>query len=180
MVYSPVWLSSIELLQKYAGILDKASFFQKLRGSYPVPVGFPLVHPAGKENRTPLGYFAFGSMTINKDRISFDSENPTDRSVVFRHYRRDLSFDLMYTSVVSWEPFKYEGPTGKHAVPLWTRVRTHRDNFLGDFLIGVAGEGVGAKAKKANEDFFNIFSTAIRRIGPGLGQHKAPAMAASA
>lgn len=174
MRFHPVWLSTPELLTAYTRIVGKATFFQRLFGNYNVMSALPHLHNTVKNKKAPLGFFSFGTLVIEGESLQYAAETPKDRDFIYRHCRQNLNFDLTLDRVVSMDKFEFKSPMMKYALPMWTHIKSDRDDLTKDLLIGVAGDGGHGKLVELFENMHLGLITAYSRRTPKITR-RAPA-----
>ncbi len=135
----PIWISSVEHLNKFAEIANGSNFFQKLVGYYKIPAGFPFVRLM-LVLKLPVVFFSSAEINIEESKILF---TPSGFKTLAGRYEnmQPIQFELNRQDIQSIE--RYEAPPVlmQYYSINWVRIKTKSGILGGDFLLCVGGEG---------------------------------------
>ena len=140
--FPPIWISTIDHMDKQAGYARSASFFQKLIGRFDCPKEFPhlkLLWGIQFYSRIPLVYCNYGELKVGDGALDFASKTPKHFGSSVRGHFPKLNFQLDPAQIKSVVEYRYHDPYLSWANLDWVRVRTTEDILGGDFLMCVGG-----------------------------------------
>ena len=167
--FEPVWISSLEHMQKFIQIDKNASWMQRLLGLYKFPERYPRLRLFGLPPGIPIIYFASGKLSVYPKCIRFDSKPQSLFGVSFLYVRRDFSLRIFVRSIISVEEFnvakQFRGKLsgwGQYDFP-WTRIQTSENGVPSDLLIGIGGLGpsITDQLRRRNKELFQTLQLVV-------------------
>lgn len=162
--FKPVWVSTVEHVNKLHELYANASSLSRLFGVYDLPEGFPYGHlywgilPVFK---APLALIASGVVEIDGAELSFRSQPMPIFGSQIHNLRTDLAFHLQANELVSVERYTAASPALSYFNLPFTRVRSQQAGLLSDFLLCVGGTGPFMNKVRARSEEFAVALTAL-------------------
>jgi hypothetical protein len=156
-VFEPVWISSVERLERFADVLSRWRRWKMPLGfSAPMDKDFPQVRSwtGFRFSRVPLVMVAAGNLEIDDGALHFESASPPRRRLLtWLNLASDLEFELPAAAITSVERHSQPGTAiAKYYLHNWVRVKSSTPVMMGDFLMLVGNYGLTVGSIKRGTD----------------------------
>jgi len=173
-MFSPVWVSSREHLERFTKIWTEASVLRRVAGLYHIPEGFPYMHatwgilPFGK---APMVMFANGILTVESSRLRFEPR-PRPRwlrlgGMLERNLDLAFRFDLDHHHIGSIQGFAVPKPFSPYFTLPWVQINTvDATRGTDELLLTLGGSGFRMGAlRRRNAEFADALQRWYRQSG---------------
>jgi hypothetical protein len=138
MQFHPVWISSLEHLERFVRIYRTARWWEPFVG-YRLPEGTP--HLQLLYARVPIVYFANGVLEVADGHASFYTVPRTVLGATIRNVRHPWRFILDGSDLRRVEDFRMKSPMFRYFKLPFVHVTTTQPPPLDDLLLCVGGTG---------------------------------------
>jgi hypothetical protein len=153
---SPIWVSSVEHLEKFTKITrPRWKFLFRLKK---IPVGFPKIQSS--LGAFPTVFFSQGTLSLFPGVLEYRSDfHPVMTNATISNLQTDLMFEVDYTSL-KISRFNDPSPFLSAFNLPWIRLIFSIKDQQYDLLVSVGGEGMTkVKATVQNQQLFEMFKS---------------------
>ena len=160
-----VWVSSRAHLNQFNSILKSTPAGSQATAGFVVPAGYPYTYTTLPWIRTPLPWYARGTMRIGSNELAFRAVNRPQsfmgKQVRFYNLSDDLTLRVARPDIhhVVW--YTYESPIGSDYNLPWISLALN-----GEEMLLIAGEfGLGTTSANVRDRTRRLYADLIRFVG---------------
>lgn len=168
MIFKPVWMSTVEHLDRLRGLHRETPMWRQALGAYRFPPGFPYLQGLFDFNpfgRVPLSVLRNGELHLGTGRITFVGQPYRIPFMRVVNVPPDGTFDLRVDEVTKVERYDFVAPMPLTPAFPFARLRTTRSGELADFLL--SSGGYAFQQRRIQKRSIELLEVLQRMVGSG-------------